>query len=320
MGFLGLFKLTHFQPDRFEQELSALTQAISLNSEHTAALQRKQRVWRRHLILYGAMLYFSYVAVRYKASCTNTGPRGPGRSRLAAFVAALLARDLAAVALLPVFIAIVVYVVDAMFGVLLRSKNRSMQALLQKHKAKLDELKQVTNFSRTNQILEKFGSGGDQVARAPDAANAPEPALAATASGARNPAFAATVNEPRNPALPPTVNVPRKPRQSSDVESRAPGPRPAPARAEPAKLSLQDRLLDFIIGLDHNENVENRYALICANCYTHNGLAPPGCDNPVSVTYICRHCGYINGIKSETTPEARPEAGDTESPASTLTK
>ncbi|KAK9477205.1 hypothetical protein V1514DRAFT_334503 [Lipomyces japonicus] len=54
-----------------------------------------------------------------------------------------------------------------------------------------------------------------------------------------------------------------------------------------------DRILDLIVGEDET-SIRTRYALICSNCYSHNGLAPPG-DTPEQVRYICPACGVTNG-------------------------
>ncbi|KAM9923496.1 hypothetical protein OXX59_005144 [Metschnikowia pulcherrima] len=301
MGFLGLFRSKSFHPEEFEQQLTALTQAISQNREQIAALTSKQRAWRRSLCLYCIIIYISFVAFRYKASYTNLGVLAIGKSRLSVFVSGQSNRDLAAIVFSPFTIALVVYVVNALFGILIHNKDRHLKSLLKKHKAKLEELKQVTNFSRTNQILEKFDSK-------PVSENASQKPVKRDQKSADNLKLlnlqGKTPDATRNSQqkkLPPTVNLPKsfnsEPAQKGSTKKAVnPGAGPVnPVQPAPTRLTLQDRLLDFIIGSDHNENVENRYALICANCYTHNGLAPPGCQNPVSVTYICRHCGYING-------------------------
>ncbi|KAG5438117.1 hypothetical protein PCANB_002968 [Pneumocystis canis] len=57
--------------------------------------------------------------------------------------------------------------------------------------------------------------------------------------------------------------------------------------------SFISRILNFIIGPDET-SPENRYALICKNCGTHNGLAPYG-EKWESIKYICMNCRTWNG-------------------------
>lgn len=316
MGFLGLFRLKLFQPEQFEQQLTALTQAISLNKEQISALTRKQKAWCKSLGLYCTVLYLSYFVFRYNASFNNMGVLAHGKSRVSVFLTGQLTKELTAI-FLPAVIVLVVYVINAFFGVLIRSKKHTLKSLLQKHKAKLEELKTVTNFSRTNQILQKFDTKLLNEENSKDETKQQIQQRGTNINTNKNkntnvntPLSAAKLQTPVQPQvrkLPPTVNVPNvaKKEKSPVGGSKAPT-QVNSVQPGPTKLSFQDRLLDFIIGSEHNENVENRYALICANCYTHNGLAPPGCKNPVSVTYICRHCGYINGDLSVIQARAGP--------------
>lgn len=50
-----------------------------------------------------------------------------------------------------------------------------------------------------------------------------------------------------------------------------------------------DRLMDSIIGDDSRNQ---KYALICARCYNHNGIVPPEQFN--SIRYTCPNCGLFN--------------------------
>lgn len=54
-----------------------------------------------------------------------------------------------------------------------------------------------------------------------------------------------------------------------------------------------DRILDLVMG----ENINNRYALICANCHTHNGMALQ--EEFESISYSCYKCNFFNPSKAE---------------------
>jgi hypothetical protein len=71
--------------------------------------------------------------------------------------------------------------------------------------------------------------------------------------------------------------------------------------------SLFDTIVDSVIGADEL-SVERRYALVCVNCYNHNGLAPPG-QEPRDVLYRCPRCGVMNGQAADTEAEdSKPQA------------
>ncbi|ODV92086.1 hypothetical protein CANCADRAFT_42705 [Tortispora caseinolytica NRRL Y-17796] len=56
-----------------------------------------------------------------------------------------------------------------------------------------------------------------------------------------------------------------------------------------------DRLLENLIGVS-DTSPNSRYALICQNCYHHNGLAMPG-QNPKNIKFVCRNCKTLNPVE-----------------------
>ena len=52
--------------------------------------------------------------------------------------------------------------------------------------------------------------------------------------------------------------------------------------------SSLDKLVDFVLG----DGPNNRFALICSNCFTHNGLVRP--EEFDTVKYRCTQCNFIN--------------------------
>ena len=73
-----------------------------------------------------------------------------------------------------------------------------------------------------------------------------------------------------------------------------------------AHRSLLDKFVDYIL----NDGPNNRFALICRRCHSHNGLVMK---EDIGVVYLCRVCGARNGgdpdaegtcVESETNPVA----------------
>lgn len=290
MGFLGFFKLHAFDPDAYDKELTALTQDISKTRNQITGLSRKRKSVRNNIIYSLAIAYLAWIAYRYRVSLSNLGPLAAGKSHISVFVSGQDAHSLITSVIIPLIIAIVVYLVDSLFSLLISSKDSSLKSLLKRHRAKIDDLKRVTNFNTANQLLEKYGK---LEARKQDIDSQPNIANELKKRKQNTLAAKSKPEEQNKTKLPPTINRP-----SGDVLKPQP---PTPVVSQGfVRKTFQDRLLDYIIGSDHNESVESRYALICANCYTHNGLAPPGCLDPIKVTYICRQCGYINGGLDQT--------------------
>eukprot|EP00835_Amoeboradix_gromovi_P003004 NODE_185_length_15706_cov_0.275902.p4 type:complete len:282 gc:universal NODE_185_length_15706_cov_0.275902:7820-6975(-) len=63
------------------------------------------------------------------------------------------------------------------------------------------------------------------------------------------------------------------------------------------KSTFLDRVLDKIVG---EEEFENKFALICARCHTHNGLCLPERVN--DYIFKCRLCSYLNHGRDAISP------------------
>lgn len=300
MGFLSFFKLKLFDPDEFDKELTQLTQGISRTRGHILALSKKRRAVRHNLIYSLLIAYVAFIAFRYRIALNNLGPLASGRSHAAIFFSGQESYQLIHSVVIPFLIAAFVYLVDTLFRLVIRNKEKTLTHYLKRHRAKIDDLKRITNFNTTNRLLQKYG----KLESPSNSSATTEGTKSSPITGGDMTATKQSVNKVQGSMapkkLPPTVNRP----------AQAPT-RPLATIVSPTLLhkSIQDRLLDIIIGSDHNESVEVRYALICANCYTHNGLAPPNCVDPYTVTYICRQCGFINGA----TPESKLESPEMDS-------
>lgn len=297
MGLFQLFQNKAYDPDEFEQQLTSITQQISKNRTQLARISQKLRSIKRSLTWYGIALYILYVGYRYKSASQNLGALGSHKSRIQIMLSGQLLYQLLVLMLIPILIAFCIWMVDKLFAIIMKSKSASLNALLKKHREKVEELKKITNFNKTDQILRKFKSP-DSVE---DGATPQSPKLMEkTKTNSQN----SSVMSKKKPN--PTINRPQgkpSPKAPSEIDKQQ-------------KLTLQERILDFVIGSEHNESVETRFALICANCYVHNGLAPPGCVNPNSVIYICRNCGFKNGAlvtSQDLKPSSAPDR-DTAAP------
>ncbi|KAJ1975885.1 hypothetical protein H4R33_006565 [Dimargaris cristalligena] len=114
---------------------------------------------------------------------------------------------------------------------------------------------------------------------------------------------------PRNPSSPPASGLGpqaggpmNRPVNSVSFPPRGPpgsfaGPHLPPNSASPMSRPWYDKLVDKIVG---DEGPETKYALICRNCFAHNGLALP--EEIQSIQYVCPKCGFFNGKKGALPP------------------
>ncbi|KAK7680653.1 hypothetical protein QCA50_016218 [Cerrena zonata] len=189
-----------------------------------------------------------------------------------------------------------------------------LENLKEKRGKKIDELKKITNYTRTHELLDKYGDEKPkEQAKPPIGQPALPPAhpapptnpLINVPASPTNPSNTPTPNTPNtsNHDGPDTFEGPTTPNPSEGLNIAPVKPVSSPA---PQSRTLQDRILDYIIGSENNESIENRFALICSKCYHHNGLAPPGSSNPQEIVYICPYCGLINGDASKKEETIRP--------------
>lgn len=85
-----------------------------------------------------------------------------------------------------------------------------------------------------------------------------------------------------NQSYPPTPGAPPN-------STRKPLPRPL-LRQNP---SAMDKVIEYFVG----DGLNNRYALICANCYSHNGMALK--EEFEYLSFICAYCRFFNKARKQ---------------------
>lgn len=299
MGVFGFFR-RGFDPDSFEKELTSVTESISSTNQQISRLRLRSRSIRRSLAIYLLIVYVGIISYDY----TSLPSQVVGPDKLRKFLAYQTRNQLLVLLLFPVAAFALVRVVRILFDFLIRSRENKLKWLKKKHKEKIEELKKITNFTTTEKLLNKYGDTPKKPSITPNNTNknitAKPKQLPATANVAKPPAGQLSQQElnklnlnitPRDVVAPthtPQFQQNKQPQHPQQQKSVA-----------PIRRSIQDRLLDMLIGSENNESVESRYALICYNCFTHNGLAPPGTSDPATVVYICMKCGVMNGELNE---------------------
>ncbi len=155
-----------------------------------------------------------------------------------------------------------------------------IEHLKSQHESKIEELKNKTNFQSTQALLNRFTDGNDLNAQLDEELLAKQQQL----------------EEIKKLSLEGNNEA-----QRFNAYSQA---------GSSGKRHWYDSIIDTVVGADEL-SPNNRFALICINCSSHNGLAPPGM-KPEYVKYICPRCGVLNGKDPEPAPQVIVEDVDEE--------
>lgn len=176
----------------------------------------------------------------------------------------------------------------------MRKRQKSLEIKQAELKDRLEELKVETGYYKTKTLIEKYDEAEKQNVKQSEIRKRPERGIEAGQTSV-------TVG-PRSNAvgnLNPNVHTYANTLNSPPLH-RLPPPPPSPSFKSPTWM---DRFMDALIGDDSRNQ---KYALICAQCFNHNGLAAP--ETFASIKYRCPNCGFmnVNTLKS-TVNESRIE-------------
>ncbi|EGW31560.1 uncharacterized protein SPAPADRAFT_62169 [Spathaspora passalidarum NRRL Y-27907] len=274
MGVFNIFgKGQEFDPKQFEKDLTAIVEKITSTNQQISGLRSRDKSIKRALI--------QYLTILYVLVCTYTYTRIPyntvGRNIIARFISGQTPNQLLVTVAYPVVAIFFVKLIHYCFQWLINGRTRKLEALKKKHKDKIEELKKISNFNTTSELINKY----DKPTQPQQQPQHPQAQQQSQKSEKAQPSRNTRPMSPLEKQALKELNLKQAP--------------PSLDQLQPPKRNLQDRLLDILIGSDNNESIENRYALICYNCYTHNGLAPPNTTDPILVKYQCWKCGVMNG-------------------------
>merc|ERR1719350_1932236 len=91
---------------------------------------------------------------------------------------------------------------------------------------------------------------------------------------------------------------------TSIVGRSAPGP-PLPRPVLPRDRGYMDRVVEYVVG----DGPNNRYALICRQCQSHNGMALK--EEFEYIAYRCCYCHYWNPARKQRPTAPKLEASST---------
>uniref|UniRef100_A0AC34GU44 Endoplasmic reticulum junction formation protein lunapark n=1 Tax=Panagrolaimus sp. ES5 TaxID=591445 RepID=A0AC34GU44_9BILA len=177
------------------------------------------------------------------------------------------------------------------------SRQGNRKNLLTQHRSEiLKEIKENLPFKQAREIILKYGTEDDLTSDEVNDKSPPKPSQIIPASTPMSKNIAPITATPINARPPPGAKMPQSvPPIGGSGDSKMPlnmSQFKTPIRPFPgAARTPIDRIIDFVVG----DGPNNRYALICKRCQTHNGMALP--EEFLSLSYKCFNCDFVNPSK-----------------------
>ena len=171
-----------------------------------------------------------------------------------------LPRNTVKLILAPIIFGALYYGLLTVYSYLIDNTSAYVDALKEQHAEKLSTLKEKTNFDKTKELLARFSDGEDLQALEQEADE---------------------VRRKKQEYIK-MIQEGDKGKVLEDLQKQ-----------QNSNSGLYDHLLGALLG-ENELGPDKRYALICSNCFKHNGLAPPG-KLDSEVRYVCPYCGEMNG-------------------------
>ncbi|ORX93297.1 hypothetical protein K493DRAFT_408460 [Basidiobolus meristosporus CBS 931.73] len=200
------------------------------------------------------------------------------------------------------------------------NEENQLENLRVKQRQKVEELKKKTAYYSTKTLLDRY----DTPVKAKPGAKMPGP-KSNTPQNNNRPQTRGNPTAPNSAPVNPNLRPKNQPNSLNGISSastpapqnpytngiKLPGTTPYHAPRIGAsnginshhafntqRNSWYDRIIDVIVG---EEGPNSKYALICKNCFAHNGLALPSEINEIQ--YHCPKCNFLNASRH---PRTRP--------------
>ncbi|KAL7753723.1 hypothetical protein RI367_000654 [Sorochytrium milnesiophthora] len=206
----------------------------------------------------------------------------------------------------PIVIYYLLVLVSWYYRRLVASTEQELENLKAKQKDKVEELKEMTKFYKAKELIDRYEN---VLYKEPDptASNAGSK-TSLNSRGVSMPSLvpATTTDGQMHTQLQHGSNsMPDLQQQQQHPQMMLSQPLVETQTAQStASINWLDKVLDKIVGEDESNVPYNKYALICAQCHAHNGLALP--DEFPNVRYYCPHCKFFNEARSILRGEVPP--------------
>ncbi|KAL7422131.1 hypothetical protein Q5752_002774 [Cryptotrichosporon argae] len=306
---MGLFSWFTRREADYETVLARLATEVAEAKTRLAEIRLRERRFSLLVILYGLGLWGAWVGLWWFGGLP-WGLIGWSTDDVEVRVAGA-----AGVGGGPVVIYLLNRVVHLIFTRLRASEETHLRLLLAKQRKQVDEIKKATNYDSTRKLIEQYDEanagrfGTPQLVGSPHTPKRqpppPQPQLTGPAGTPRAPGhLAGAGGTPAQPgAVPGTpVAIPEGLTADQAAALHMHMQSIQPVLPTPEKR-WYDRLADSILGDDPSQAAHSKYALVCENCFRHNGLVGSK-QEWERMKWICPRCNHLNAA-----PASRPASG-----------
>ncbi|KAI6101729.1 hypothetical protein EDD17DRAFT_60164 [Pisolithus thermaeus] len=249
----------------YEQILSSLAADVQKRQTRLAEIRLRERRTTLHFTLGTIFIWFAYVGLWYMRTLPQTW-RESGLGKAAVLIG-------------PILILFARRMMQIWYSWKGGREEKTLMAVLKKQRAKVEEIKQKTNYYSTRNLIEKYDE--------------PPPLSTPNATPLRRRNVVASVpSTPLTLKSPPSQQYPATPNGQIKPSVLQLSPTPQPIQA--TRKQWFDKLADAILGDDESSVsvAASRYALICQKCFAHNGLVKES--EWEDTQYNCPKCGFFN--------------------------
>ncbi|KAJ7356510.1 hypothetical protein DFH08DRAFT_849256 [Mycena albidolilacea] len=282
MSFIWRLFRSEKPPDD-ETVLASLARDIQRRQTLLADIRARERTATALATLYTLAGWIAYVGFWYFGFVSGGGARTRGVER------ALRALPVFIGPILILFIRRIVQIWYARKG---NAEEKTLQTLLKAQRAKVEEIKKKTNFYETRDLLSRYERGDSPSDSSPSPSSNSKP----NANGA-GPGSISSPNTPQRagPGTPGRAGGPRPSAIGVPGAGAGGGPQQPPPPPQPHRRGWFDAFADVLVGPDDTPQIDKekqKFALICAKCFSHNGLVPEVVW--ADAQYTCPKCGHFN--------------------------
>uniref|UniRef100_A0A8C4N3C9 Endoplasmic reticulum junction formation protein lunapark n=1 Tax=Equus asinus TaxID=9793 RepID=A0A8C4N3C9_EQUAS len=298
----GLFSRWRTKPSTVEV-LENIDKEIQALEEFREKNQRLQKLWVGRLILYSSILYLFTCLIVYLWYLPDE-------------LTARLAMTLPFFAF-PLIIWSIRTVLIFFFSKRTERNNEALDDLKSQKKKILEEVMEKETYKTAKLILERFDPDSKKAKRSAairqrTAAQRNLSPTPASSSQGPPPQVSVSPGPPKDTSAPggppertvtPAMSSNVLPRRLGSPATSVPGmglhpPGPPLARPIlPRERGALDRIVEYLVG----DGPQNRYALICQQCFSHNGMALK--EEFEYIAFRCAYCFFLNPAR-KTRPQA----------------
>lgn len=200
--------------------------------------------------------------------------------------------------LAPVIILLVKQVLTWYYQRKIARKQNKLVTLHNEKKDILEKVMETETYKIAKTILDKFAPP-EPIRKLPELTTTPSRPIKQVAPTTVNAGLRQRAISPKLQILPTPVRPLPVPNPTTAVSTKIPSrqvmttnvpppPLPMPRPVLPRERTIFDRMIDYLVA----DGPSNRYALICSNCYSHNGMAYR--DEVEYISFRCCYCYTFN--------------------------